>query len=105
MSTKSRLIEAVKAIWHNEDATDTMHQRVPVLIEELEIKKKTPITRDIFKKNGFKEFRYGKFREEEFFVAWDEDYGWCWGDTSLHSVADLEDALELCGIDKEINCL
>lgn len=108
MSTIKRLSEAVSAIWNNEDATDTMHQRVPVLLMELEAKQNTPITAQLLLKNGFT--WSGTFRSyyisqggKRLMLSTNKGGFSIYATTiNLKSVADLEDALSISGIDKEI---
>ena len=107
MSTIKGLSEAVSAIWNNEDATDTMHQRVPVLLMELEAKQNTPITAQILLNNGFK--WSGTFRSyyisqggKRLMLSANKGGFSIYSPITLKSVADLEDALSIYGIDKEI---
>lgn len=108
MSTIKRLSEAVSAIWNNEDATDKIHQRVPVLLMELEAKQNTPITGQLLLNNGFAcsiTFRSYYISQGGKRLILSTNKG-CFSiyDTTINlkSVAELEDALSISGIDKEI---
>lgn len=100
------------------------------LYEELERKKNTPITKELLEKNGFEvltprvvlPFQTWRLKENPnfWFDEYEEDRNYLddgnFGKvdkgtflihltsvrTDLKTVADLEDALDLCGIDKEI---
>lgn len=122
MSTKKKLIELVEKIVSIEKEEKMAFNQINAyeiaqdkpkltkelakLYEELERKQNTKISKIILYKNDFeKNFRFGTFeckgRRDNFILEW--DYGGCyWCDTVLRNVADLEDALDLCGIDKEI---
>lgn len=110
MSTKKKLIEATYftrgGIYSNVNYTNSLVNLRHVL-DLYERKKNTPISKEILLKNGFKEHPafYGYYilrtPEDIFELEWDKD-GCYWSDAILRNVADLEDALDLCDIDKEI---
>lgn len=124
MSTKKKLIELVgkiaaiekeeKKAFSQINAYEIAQDKPKLLKElsklyaELERKKNTPITKELLLRNGFKEYPYGQFEYKEGYVEFDIEWdrGGCyWCDTVLRNVADLEDALALCGIDKDIEIL
>lgn len=121
MSTKKKLVELVGKIAAIEKEEKKAFSQInayeiaqdkPKLLKELsklygklERKQNTPITKELLFRNGFKEYPYGLFEYKEdsveFDIEWDRG-GCYWYDTVLRNVADLEDALDLYSIDKEI---
>lgn len=109
MSTKKRLLEVVKKISDIDKAERTafsqinayeITQDLPKLekelvsvYEELVRKQNTPITNDLLLSNGICDLK-------DFEIEC--GYGYYWHDTSLRTILDFEDALALCGIDKDI---
>ena len=70
--------------------------------------KPIPITPEILEKNGFGEYEYNEVYGDEIEVEvslyeWPIDEGSCPGfSTHLHYVHELQHALRLCGIEKEV---
>lgn len=111
MSIQTMLIDAIKTIWHNDEASDTQHQRVPVYLYEYEKKQNEDISHAILKANGFsysKSSAEWRLQQSDGFSVWLAKFsdGWRfrYKDNSLtiHSIAELEIALELSGIDSII---
>ncbi|MCQ2231362.1 MAG: hypothetical protein MJZ30_05870 [Paludibacteraceae bacterium] len=113
MSTKKKLIEAAmftrQGLYSDVDNTQNL-VRLRWTLDLYILKQNTKITKEILLKNGFEihppfhgyyVLRTPKVNLE---VEWDKD-GCYWSDAILRNVADLEDALDLCGIDKEIELL
>lgn len=122
MSTKTNLIEAIKAVWNNDDANETMHQRIPILLQELEQKETTKLTEDVMRKKGFEPIDadakpvYGNryYRKWELRTKWydftlihlDRSPAWVIKDKSnrieVTTIAELEEAYAVLGHDIEI---
>lgn len=130
MSTKKKLVELVgkiagiekeeKMAFNQINAYEIAQDKPKLLkelsklYEELERKKKTPITAELLEKNGAKYERVENDDDCSPYHFYDfqlsplllerigEDFFIEGTDIELKSVADLEDALDLCGIDKDI---
>ena len=121
MSTKKKLIELVGKIAAIEKEERSAFSQInayeiaqdkpkllkelPKLYEDFERKRKTPISKDILLKNMFEIYQIGIYEYDNGTDGFTLEYDRCgcyWCDTALHNVADLEDAMDLCGIDKDI---
>ena len=108
MSTKKKLIEATNnfLVAENYEESDSSLFMMRDYSELLKRKQSTPISVELLLKSGFKHFDYEiwTYNNDVFIQR-------IYGKWRVHrepsyiyvsSVADLEDALDLCGIDKEI---
>ena len=132
MSIKKRLVELVEKIASIEKEERSAFNQINAyeiaqdkpkllkelskLYEELERKKKTPITAELLEKNGSKyervendddgsPYHFYRFQFPLLLERLGEDFFIDGTDIELKTVADLEDALDLCGIDKDIEIL
>lgn len=123
MSTKKKLIELVGKIAAIEKEERSAFSQINAyeiaqdkpkllkelskLYEELERKKKTPITAELLEKNGY-ECHLSLYLDEYVLATRHVLFHgrncdrWQIHNLQLITIADLEDALDLCSIDKEI---
>lgn len=129
MSTKKKLIELVGKIAGIEKEERSAFSQINAyeiaqdkpkllkelskLYEELQRKKNTPITKELLEKNGAKyervendddcsPYHFYRFQFPLLLERVGEDFFIDGTDIELKTVADLEDAMDLCGIDKDI---
>ena len=89
--------------------------KVNQLAAVCDLHRRTPVTKEIIELNGFREDDYGYYRERPngaYIRIWSDesihavvdgfDEGYPEDLCQLHSVADLENLLDLLGIDKQI---
>lgn len=126
MSTKRKILEVVNKIalektakainqidaYGKESVILKMTDELVGLYNELARKQNTPITRELLEKNGF--IRYEEYDRESCYpfekyrfgllevIAIDDEFMIEGTFIKVKTVANLDDALELCGIDKEI---